>query len=88
MHYDNEPIIVVDIPRDEKVTKKLCKALEDIKDGNINSAKYQGTKRFIKGVKVIVFTNHWIPKEVYAALTDDRWRVYSVEKADSHQGNT
>lgn len=80
MHYDNEPLIVVDIPRDDKITPSLCKALEDIKDGKISSAKYQGTRRFIKGVKILVFTNHWIPKETYAALSEDRWIVRSIKK--------
>lgn len=79
MHYNNEPLIVVDIPRDQKVSKDLCRALETVKDGVITSAKYHGTKKFIKGVKILVFTNHFLDKSVYAALTKDRWDVKSLK---------
>ncbi|AJD07508.1 replication-associated protein [Odonata-associated circular virus 21] len=84
MHYKGEPLIIVDIPRDQKLGKELCRALETIKDGVITSAKYQGTKMFIKGVKILVFTNHFLDKTTYAALTEDRWDVKSLKASKSH----
>lgn len=98
MHYDNEPMIIVDIPRAVSITKELCNALETLKDGKLESAKYHGTKRFIKGVKILVFTNHFIPQEIYKTLTEDRWEIISLKawkeehyprkSQGSHQGNT
>lgn len=95
-HYNNEPVIAVDIPRSETLDIATCNVLETLKDGTINSAKYQGKKMFIKGVRIIVFTNHFIPndskdpkKDVYGKLTKDRWNVYSVQAwRRSRQGNT
>lgn len=87
-HYNNEPLIIVDLPRDKKVTADLCKALETIKDGTLTSAKYHGQKIFAKGVKILLFTNHYIPKQTYTALSRDRWDVRSVKKYEESQGNT
>ena len=78
MHYDNQPVIWIDLPRSRLVDKDLAECLEDIKDGLIASAKYEGTLRFIRGVKVIVTTNHWVDKTAYKMLSTDRWDVFTA----------
>nr|WCR62288.1 MAG: replication associated protein [ssDNA virus sp.] len=77
MHYKNEEVIVLDIPRAQELTEEQAFVLEDIKDGLIKSAKYQGTTRFIKGVKVLVYTNQWVPNKTYKMLTEDRWDIHA-----------
>lgn len=71
--YNNEKVILIDLPRSRKIDVDLAEVLEDVKDGLIASAKYQGTTKFIKGVKVLVATNHLIEYSAYNSLTIDRW---------------
>lgn len=75
MHYANEDVIWIDLPRGRKIDEDMATLLEDIKDGLIISAKYQGTKKMTRGVKVLVTTNNWIPPEAYKSLTKDRWDI-------------
>lgn len=77
IHYDNQPVIWIDLPRSRIVDKNLAECLEDIKDGLIASAKYEGCIRYIRGVKVLVTTNHWVEKSTYKLLSDDRWDVFT-----------
>ena len=79
MHYDNEPVIWIDLPRSRVVDKDLAECLEDIKDGLIASSKYEGCVRFIRGVKVLVTTNHWVDKTAYKMLSTDRWDVFTAK---------
>lgn len=83
MHYQGEKAICIDLPRDKSLTPALCGVLEDLKDGNVKSAKYQGTKLFIRGVKVVVFTNNWIPPKAYESLSKDRWDIHVIEGDDN-----
>lgn len=78
MHYDDEKVICIDLPRQKVLTPEMCGVLEDIKDGQVYSAKYQGTKLFIRGIKIIVFTNQWIPKKTYESLSKDRWDIHVI----------
>lgn len=78
--YDGEEIIVMDLPRANKLTKKQAEVLETVKDGNLKSTKYQGKKIFIRGVKIVVFTNNWIDSAVYKSLTEDRWKIRVKEE--------
>lgn len=80
MNYKNEQYIILDLPREETVTKEHTKVLEDLKDGNLSTAKYEGSRKFIRGVKVIVFTNNYIPNDVYKTLTKDRWDTHIIKK--------
>lgn len=80
MNYNNEPIMIIDIPRAEAIDTELASLLESLKDGIIATGKYQGSKIYFRGVKILVFTNHFIPEGVYKKLTEDRWRVFSVKK--------
>lgn len=85
MHYNNEEVIVLDLARAKKLHSDQAEVLEDIKDGLIKSSKYQGTTRFIKGVKVLVYTNQWIPKDTYKMLTEDRWDIHVVGSDESEE---
>lgn len=78
MHYNNEKVIWIDLPRTRKVDTRLAECLEDIKDGLIASSKYQGQVRFIRGVKVLVTTNHWVEKNAYQTLSKDRWDIFTA----------
>lgn len=80
MHYDGEEIITFDIPRAKSLSTALAETLEEIKDGDICSAKYQGSKRFIKGVKVLVTTNKPINYTTYCALSKDRWDIWEINE--------
>lgn len=82
-HYTGEKAICIDLPRDKSLTPALCGVLEDLKDGNVKSAKYQGTKLFIRGIKVVVFTNNWIPPKAYGSLSKDRWDIHIIEGDDN-----
>ena len=90
MHYNNEPVIWLDLPRSRSVNTPLAECLEDIKDGLIASTKYEGRLRLIRGVKVLVTTNHWVEKPTYKMLSADRWDVFTALPRDGGetQGNT
>lgn len=86
MNYKGEPIIALDLPRRQKLNWDWVEALEDIKDGLIASSKYQGRVRFIKGVRVLVTANKYIPEELYKELTEDRWDVWDVTDKTNNEG--
>lgn len=75
-YYKNESTVVLDLARAKVLQPEQTEVLEDIKDGLVQSTKYEGKKRFMKGVNVIVFTNQWIPKKTYEMLTEDRWNIW------------
>ena len=78
LHYNNEPVIWIDLPRTRKIDDDLATVLEDIKDGLVASAKYEGNLRLIRGVKVLVTTNHWVEKSTYKTLSADRWDIFTA----------
>lgn len=82
MNYNGERVIALDLPRRQKLNWDWVEALEDIKDGLIASSKYQGRVRFIKGVRILVTANKYIPEELYKELTEDRWDVWDVTDKD------
>lgn len=86
MNYGNEEFIILDLPRKAKLTEEHTLVLEDLKDGTLSTAKYQGSKKFIRGVKVIVFTNNWIEPEVYKTLTKDRWDIHVIKSEEEAEG--
>lgn len=88
MNFDNEPIMVVDIPRAETIDTDLVKTLENLKNGIVATGKYQGSKKYFRGTKILVFTNHYIPSEVYKKLTEDRWRKHSVKAWEEQKKNS
>lgn len=87
-HYKNEEVIWIDLPRSLHVDVRMAECLEDIKDGLIASAKYEGCTRLIRGVKVLVTTNHWIDKEAYHTLSLDRWDIFTALPKEPEEDST
>lgn len=74
--YDGEEIIQIDLPRNNTLTKEQAEVIEQVKDGDISSAKYHGVSRNIRGVKMLITTNNGIPYRTWCSLTEDRWDVH------------
>lgn len=73
--YKGEPIIIIDIPRASKPTTALYETMEEIKDGLVFDPRYCGTTKNIRGVKLVVFTNHKLKLD---NLSDDRWVLHGI----------
>ena len=71
--YDEEPYIVIDLPRAMKWDKSLYAGIEAIKDGLIAEPRYHAETRNIKGVKVLVMSN---TRPDLDKLSKDRWVIY------------
>lgn len=65
-------IVIIDIPRSMKWSTDLAVAIEAIKDGLIMDPRYSAQPINIRGVKVLVLTNH---KVKFDELSVDRWVV-------------
>lgn len=74
--YKGEPIIIIDIPRASKPSTALYECMEEIKDGLVFDHRYSGRTRNIRGVKLLVFTNHKLDLK---QLSDDRWVLHGME---------
>lgn len=75
--YQNQPYIVIDIPRSAKWTESLYTAIEAIKDGLVYDTRYSAKLRDIWGVKILVLTNT-MPK--LDKLSKDRWVI--IDESD------
>lgn len=71
--YNNEPYIIIDLPRAMKWDKTLYTGIEAIKDGLVVDTRYSAKTRNIRGVKVLVMSN---TKPVLDKLSSDRWVIY------------
>lgn len=74
-NYNNEGIVVIDIPRSTTIPKGFYETIEMVKDGLLGTTKWEGKMRNIRGVKVLIFTNHFLDR---TKLSVDRWRFYEV----------
>lgn len=75
--FDNEEIVVFDLPKSADAEFTPYRAMEMFKDGRIFSPKYDsGMKRF-KKCKVIVFSNE-MPNQ--KKLIEDRWNIIDISK--------
>lgn len=97
INYKNQRVIILDLPRAQYLEPEHCNVLEDVKDGCLATGKYQGFQKFIRGAKVLVFTNQYITKETYNSLSKDRWDIWKITEehpegikhiGGNHQGNT
>lgn len=75
--YNNEGVILIDIPRSWKWSEQLYVAIESIKDGLVYDTRYYSKLRNIRGCKVMCFTNE-MPK--IDKLSADRWRIAEIPK--------
>lgn len=71
--YDQEPYIVIDLPRAMKWDNSLFAGIEAIKDGLIAEPRYHASTRNIRGVKVLVMSN---TRPKLDKLSIDRWVIY------------
>lgn len=71
--YDEEPYVVIDLPRAMKWDNSLYAGIEAIKDGLIAESRYHAQTRNIRGVKVLVMSNT-LPR--LDKLSEDRWVIY------------
>lgn len=78
--YQNQPIIVVDIPRTAKWNDGLYTAIEAIKDGIVYDTRYTAKMRDIWGVKILVLTN---TEPKLGKLSRDRWDIIDEDTAAS-----
>ena len=70
-NYNDEGLVVIDIPRESPIPKEFYACVEMIKDGLIASTKWEGRMKNIRGVKVLILTNKKMDAE---GLSKDRWR--------------
>lgn len=71
--YDEEPYIIIDLPRAMKWDSSLYAGIEAIKDGLIAESRYHAQTRNIRGVKVLVMSN---TRPKLDKLSSDRWVIY------------
>lgn len=75
--YQNQPYIVIDIPRSAKWSEPLYTAIEAIKDGLVYDTRYSAKLRDIWGVKILVLTNS---RPKLDKLSTDRWIIIEEDK--------
>lgn len=73
--YKGQPFIIIDLPRDEKLSPDFYGQIERIKDGIVHDSRYSDRTRNIRGAKLIIFTNNPLNLK---KLSDDRWRLHGV----------
>lgn len=73
--WDGEPIIIIDIPRAQKIDPRIYETIEELKDGLVFDHRYSGKTRNIRGTKICIFTNTPLDKK---KLSHDRWRLHGV----------
>lgn len=81
-NYNDEGLIIIDIPRESKIPSGFYATVEMIKDGIIGSTKWEGSIRNIRGVKVMIMTNHMMD---LTKLSKDRWRLHGINKENKVQ---
>ena len=74
--YKDLKYVLVDYTRDDE-NWGSPKFLESLKDGIVQSNKYQSEHFRVPNVQVAVMTNHMLK---WKTLTRDRWEVYEVKK--------
>lgn len=74
--YNDEGLIIIDIPRSWKWNEALYTAIETIKDGLVYDPRYSAKMKNIRGVKVLCMSNT-MPR--VSALSSDRWIIIGGE---------
>lgn len=82
-NYQDEGIIVIDIPRETGIPKGFYATVEMIKDGLIGTTKWEGKMRNIRGVKIMIMTNHMMDLK---KLSKDRWRLNGINAQNALNG--
>lgn len=76
-------IIVLNIPKvsDSKLNASLIATLENLKDGDVNSGKYEGLRMIFPAPPSILILSNYTPTIGNLAL--DRWAVFQIENDDA-----
>lgn len=77
--YHGQTYIVFDLQRQRILNEEMAESIEIVKDGIIEDVRYHSDEKNIRGTKVIVFTNNYIPYKVLKSLSQDRWKIYTIE---------
>nr|QXN75715.1 MAG: replication associated protein [Virus sp.] len=73
--WKGERIIIIDIPRAQKIDPKLYETIEELKDGLVFDHRYYGKTRNVRGTKILIFTNTPLDTK---KLSKDRWRLHGM----------
>lgn len=76
---EDSEIIIFDIARSRGDCFQMYDVLENIKDGRLQSDKYDSRMKEFHPCHVVVFTNHPVDK---TQLSQDRWCIYTVGPED------
>lgn len=74
-------VILINFTRQQE-GKISYSAIESIKDGLINTTKYEGGTRLFPHPHIVIFSN-WLPD--LGQLTQDRWHIYAISGNDHHE---
>lgn len=75
--WKGERIIIIDIPRAQKIDPKLYETIEELKDGLVFDHRYSGKTRNVRGTKILIFTNTPLDTK---KLSKDRWRLHGINE--------
>lgn len=73
--YQNQPIVVFDLPRDFQGREYIYDTMESFKNGQFMSTKYNSMMKIFPKPHVLVFTNF---QPDVSKLTEDMWNVYTI----------
>lgn len=71
--YNNQDIVIIDLPRKTNVTNLNYEILENFKDGYIFKSKYDSKMIIRKSIKLIIFSNSCPDTN---NMTQDRWNIF------------
>ena len=79
--YSKEKMVLFDLPRSSK--PENLKFVEDLKNRYIISTKYEVRKKVFASPLVVIFSNHYPEKTLFAY---DRWHVFYISRGagDDH----
>lgn len=78
-----EEIIIIDIPRAQKMDPRIYETIEEVKDGLVFDHRYSGKTRNVRGTKLLVFTNTPLDTK---KLSKDRWRLHGINEEEGARG--
>lgn len=76
---EDSEIVIFDIARSRGEIFQMYDVVENIKDGRLQSDKYDSRMKEFKACHVVIFTNHKVDK---TQLSRDRWNIYTVAPDD------
>lgn len=75
--YDNQPVVIFDLPRISEHNENIYTTIELLKNGNYLSTKYESHSVLTKPPTIIIFSNF---KPLVKTLSRDRWNIHEIQK--------